>query len=377
MAKFRMVPNGLFVEYLGGKEVTEHSDEIDGYPVFGSGGRFGYSAESLYDGQGALLGRKGTIDKPQFIEGKFWLIDTAYFARPNSEALDPKFFYYSATTFPFHLISTNTARPSTTAVDLARQKIPLPDLDTQRRIVNYLDAETTQIDTLVAELDEYVELLERRKDRLIEDKIKELSPPLYAVGLIGNILLGKMVTSRPASDTDELRPYLRAAHVQPGGVLDFSVKEKEMWFTQSEIQNLDLKAGDVVVVEGGAGYGRSCYLTEDLEGWGFQNSINRIRPIPGLAQGEYVSLMINRALMRGEITVATNVATIPHFTAEKLARFRIPVPCVEEQKEFLDQVMPEFSRTNTLITQCQELKELLLKRHQVLITDVVTGKVEV
>ncbi|MGZ7495671.1 restriction endonuclease subunit S [Corynebacterium sp. ZY180755] len=265
-------------------------------------------------------------------------------------------------------------------LDLQRyfdQAIPLPDLDTQRRIADYLDSETAQIDTLTAELDGYVELLKKRKDQLVEAKLTEIQAPLCAVGFVGDVLLGKMVNSSPSTDADELRPYLRAAHVQPHGVMDFSVPEKLMWFTPFEVERLDLKAGDVVVVEGGAGYGRSSCLTEEMDGWGFQNSINRIRPLPERARGEYLSLMINRALARGEIGIASNVATIPHFTAEKLARFRIPVPSVEVQDEFLDVVLAELTQTDTIITQCRELKELLLKRRQVLITDVVTGKVEV
>lgn len=87
--------------------------------------------------------------------------------------------------------------------------------------------------------------------------------------------------------------------------------------------------------------------------------------------------MINRALKQGEIALTCSVATIPHFTAEKLARFRIPLIVIDEQDEFLETVLTEFGRIDSLIKECTELKEILLKRRQVLITDVVTGKVEV
>ncbi len=88
--KFSMVSNGFFVKYLGGKDVPKGTHSEDGYPVYGSGGRFDTSDQFLYNGRGVLLGRKGTIDKPRFVEGKFWLIDTAYFACPNAQVLDPK-----------------------------------------------------------------------------------------------------------------------------------------------------------------------------------------------------------------------------------------------------------------------------------------------
>lgn len=301
--------------------------------------------------------------------------------RPNPGQTEPRFLAYIVRTPQFISYAEGSSEgvkmPRCEWSKLRQFPTPFPDLDTQRRIADYLDAETAQIDALVAELDEYVELLAKRKDQLVENRLKELSPPTCAVGFVGDVLLGKMVNSSSSPDADELRPYLRAAHVQPQGVMDLSVPEKMMWFSPSEVERLDLKAGDVVVVEGGAGFGRASCLAEDMDGWGFQNSINRIRVFPERARGEYVSLMINRALVRGEIAIAANVATIPHFTAEKLARFRIPLLSIEQQDTFLNEVLDELARTDTIITQCRELKELLLKRRQVLITDVVTGKVEV
>ncbi|MHA6526479.1 restriction endonuclease subunit S [Corynebacterium pyruviciproducens] len=260
---------------------------------------------------------------------------------------------------------------------LQSYKILAIPLEAQRRIADYLDSETSEIGTLVGELDEYIELLEKRKDKFLEQQLSQHDWKPCAVGFLGEVLLGKMVTNTPASDADELFPYLRAAHVQPGGVLDFDVTEKLMWFSPEEKERLSLHTGDVVVVEGGAGFGRSSYLKSDLDGWGFQNSINRITPDPKKARGKYISIMINRALKQGEIALTCSVATIPHFTAEKLARFRIPLIAIDEQDEFLDTVLTEFGRTDSLIKECTELKEILLKRRQVLITDVVTGKVEV
>lgn len=43
----------------------------------------------------------------------------------------------------------------------------------------------------------------------------------------------------------------------------------------------------------------------------------------------------------------------------------------------MQDISRELSETNRIVEECTELKEILLKRRQVLITDVVTGKVEV
>jgi len=56
--------------------------EDDGaYPVYGSGGIFGRANSYLFDKPSVLLGRKGTIDKPQYVEEPFWTVDTSYFTK--------------------------------------------------------------------------------------------------------------------------------------------------------------------------------------------------------------------------------------------------------------------------------------------------------
>ncbi len=50
--------------------------ESGGYPVIGSGGEFARANDFLYDDESVLLGRKGTIDKPLYINGPFWTVDT-------------------------------------------------------------------------------------------------------------------------------------------------------------------------------------------------------------------------------------------------------------------------------------------------------------
>src|SRR5699024_5735670 len=78
-----------------------------------------------------------------------------------------KYVYYAATTIPFDLYSTNTALPSMTSGHLKAHRIPLPPLDEQRVIADYLDQETAQIDALVAKQEEFIGLLRERRSALI------------------------------------------------------------------------------------------------------------------------------------------------------------------------------------------------------------------
>lgn len=62
------------------------------YPVIGSGGQFANATRYLYDGESVLLGRKGTIDKPLYIHGRFWTVDTMFYTEVSSDA-SAKFLY--------------------------------------------------------------------------------------------------------------------------------------------------------------------------------------------------------------------------------------------------------------------------------------------
>jgi len=190
------------------------------------------------------------------------------------------------------------------------------------------------------------------------------------VKLTHDVTLGKMLRTEPGGPSDVLLPYLRAAHIPPTG---FTLDDpKEMWFTPREVAELTLKKGDVVVVEGGmGGYGRCDVVPEDLPGWGFQNSINRLRPKNGNC-GAYTKYLLQIAREKGFIDVLCSVSTMPHLTAEKLGAIRLPLPTIEEQwaiAEFLDK---ETTEIDALIGKQEQLIATLREDRTATITHAVT-----
>lgn len=297
----------------------------------------------------------------------------------SSSTIDSRFLAYAIRR---PLTKINELRYATTVKHLSQDdiyglRIPMPSVETQRRIADYLDKETDEIDAMVHALDEYKSLLGARFASARERLVSDLKTEPVPVGTLGTVTLGKMISTNSRLDGEVSQPYLRAAHVQPMGELDFNVVEKTMWFTQEELFRLNLVVDDVVVVEGGAGFGRSALIREDLEGWGFQNSIIRFRPDHGIANGAYVCHMLRRALERGEIEIETSTATLPHFTAEKLGRFRIPYVPFSEQKRIGSELDQSAAIMRQQLSHLDSLRSLLIKRRQVLINDVVTGKKQV
>lgn len=313
--------------------------------------------------------------------GERGIITSAYLSlTPDRNRIHPGYLAYMMRALDLNKVfyrMGSGVRQSLNWREFSLMRIPLPPLETQQRIAEYLERETAEIDSAVADLDKYVELLEKRKLSKIEAVLNTTDYRMCSVGLFADVTLGKMITTSPPSAGGVEKEYLRAAHVQPGGRLDFTVASKKMWFSEKERERLDLRAGDIVVVEGGAGFGRSAYLESDLEEWGFQNSINRLRVDSSKADGRFVQLMLNRALLNGSIGISVDTATLPHFTAEKLSRFRIPLCELNEQKQISRQIHEENLAADSLIAESNRLRELLLKRRAVLIADVVTGRKQV
>lgn len=169
-----------------------------------------------------------------------------------------------------------------------------------------------------------------------------------------------MMQGGPLSDGDSEHPYLRAASVQEYGTLDTS-SAKNMWFNERELQTLSLRAGDVVVVEGGS-VGRSAVLREGLDGWGFQNSIVRVRPKPGVSDGRFLDYCLQSARNSGEIESLVSASTIAHFTAEKVSRLRVWAPSLDEQRAIADYLDRETAQIDAFIRKNEELITLLVER---------------
>jgi type I restriction enzyme S subunit len=186
---------------------------------------------------------------------------------------------------------------------------------------------------------------------------------------LGSVTLGKMVQSTGADGFVDL-PYVRAAHIQPMGRWH-EATPKTMPFSPVEARELDIRRDDVLIVEGGAGFGRAYRVAADMPGWGFQNSIVRIRPKTDRADGRFVSYALQSALNTGRIALEASVATIPHFTAEKASAFRVPAPDLHVQSVVADLLDRETAKIDALIAKQDALGARLRERHRAAIAQAV------
>ena len=108
------------------------------YPIYGSGGVIGRANQYLCIAGSTIIGRKGTINNPIFVEEHFWNVDTAFGLKDNDAILD-KYLYYFCLSFDFSKLDKSTAMPSLTKTSIGNVLIPIPPYKEQERIVAKID----------------------------------------------------------------------------------------------------------------------------------------------------------------------------------------------------------------------------------------------
>ena len=132
-------------------------------PVYGSGGYMTSVDSFLYDGDSVCIGRKGTIDKPIFLTGKFWTVDTLFYTHSFCCCL-PKFLYYFFQQIDWYIYNEAGGVPSLSKKTIENIRLPFPSYAEQQEIAECLSS----IDELISLYENKVTLLELHKKGLMQ-----------------------------------------------------------------------------------------------------------------------------------------------------------------------------------------------------------------
>ena len=133
---WRTVKIGELLRIGNGKDYKHLS--IGKIPVYGTGGQMLLVNDYLYDGESVCIGRKGTIDTPMFLKGKFWTVDTLFYTYDFKDVL-PKFCYYLFLQINWKLYNEGTGVPSLSKSTIENIKVKIPSLEQQHKNCSILD----------------------------------------------------------------------------------------------------------------------------------------------------------------------------------------------------------------------------------------------
>lgn len=135
-----------------GKSQKEVETAGGRYPIFATGGEIGRSDASLYDKPSVLIGRKGTIDEPRYVDTPFWTIDTLFYTEISARAV-PLFIYYKFLTIDWRSYNEASGVPSLSSKTIEKIEIGCPDPIEQTAIAEVLsdmDADLAALEAQVA-----------------------------------------------------------------------------------------------------------------------------------------------------------------------------------------------------------------------------------
>lgn len=313
------------------------------------------------------------------ISGYRGIVSPAYFVYKSRNSESSEFLHYALRSRYYvtqYASFSKGVRPSQWDLQpeyLSMMRVLLPPLSTQQSIVKFLAQEIGEIDAMLAMLDDLNEALNSRRASVVERETIARSGSLTRLKFCADISLGKTFQGVRKSDHETLVNYVRAASIQPSCL---ELDDQRMWMTREEQRKYDLRKGDVLVVEGGAGFGRSTYLAEDMLGWGFQNHVIRVRP-DRHHDGRFLNYCVKGHYSSGLIGFLADGATIPGLSSDKAKNLPIPDMSLEEQQCIADHLDEVTGRIDAMLATIDELKALLVERRAALITDVVTGRKKV
>ena len=358
------------VHIISGKNQKEVASPNGIYPIYGSGGIIGQANEYLCEAGTTIVGRKGTINRPIFVNERFWNVDTAFGIAPG-KALLPKYLFYFCQSYNFNALDKSTTIPSLAKRDLLNIKMPIPSISEQKRIV-------ARIEELFSQLDASVKELKTAKERLTvyRQAVISMAYPVLTdenTGTLSDIaeISGGITKGRKLENSETVSlPYLRVANVQNGYLNLTEIKKIQL--KKTEIEKYLLKFGDVLYTEGGDRdkLGRGTIWRNEIENCVHQNHIFKARVDAERALPLYISYWSmgtsarNYFYAKGKQSV--NLASINKTV---LSMLPIPLVSLERQKQVVTEIEAKMSicdsiekTVDTALQQAEALRQSILKK---------------
>ena len=380
-----------YAHICNGRDYSEVLDENGDYPVIGSGGQFAKACEPLYQKESVLLGRKGTIDKPLFVDYPFWTVDTMYYTEIK-ENVSAKYFYYLCTQIEFDFYQYGSAVPSMTQRDLYNVNFPYPTLVEQRRIADYLDCKCSQIDAIIARQQEVIEKLKAYKLSVITEAVtKGLNPdvPMKDSGVewIGEIpehwdfrriknccLIVDCKNRTPDPDPDGEYIVVRTTCIRDGsfsyeGSYHTNAENFKEWTAKGQPQH-----GDIFFTRE-APMGEAC-LVPDADNLCMGQRVMFFRPLDG-SDPRYILYSIYGPLAREYIDSKNKGSTVGHLKLGQVASLPLFYCPPREQSEIANYLDKRCGAIDKVVEKKAEIISRITDYKKSLIYEVVTGKKEV
>ena len=286
----------------------------------------------------------------------------------------------------------NGLRQSLSWLDLRRLPILIPPIAEQTAIAAYLDTATAQIDAAIAQQQKMIDLLNERKQIIINRAVtKGLNPNAkmkdsgvewigevleeWEVRRLKHLLKANLMYGANESAESEVESYPRYIRITD---IDEDGKLRPDTFRSlppAKAEPYLLKKGDLLFARSGATAGKTYLFNENIKacfaGYLIKASLKETL-LP-----EYLNYYTKSGIYANWKKSIFIQATIPNIGAEKYANLQITLPSIKEQEDIVKHLDVETGKINQVVRNCEKQISLLQERKQIIINEVVTGKVKV
>lgn len=300
---------------------------------------------------------------------------------PTTNDLDPRFAHFLLRSAPMigeYGMRSTGIRPSQWRLYWEQMRtitIPVPPLEEQRAITNYLDRETTRIDTLIEEQQRLIEMLRERRDGVVSHAVLDSTVARTALRRVVDVIDCAHVTA-PFVEDDERFPVASIRECQ-GATVDLSACNYTTaeYFEHLRASNRAPRVGDLLFIRN-VSVGLVAAVAPGTPEFAVGQETVLLR-----RKTDVDSAFLRYALIAAETRHAIEGAmigsTFRRINVSAIRGLTVPLPSLVEQRRIAAHLDEQIARIDQLISESERFIELGRERRAALITAAVTGQIDV
>ena len=287
----------------------------------------GYADDYLCPGNTVIIGRKGNINKPIYVDKPFWNVDTAFGLQAKETKLLPKYLFYFCQRYNFEKHNKTVTIPSLTKSDLLEIMIDVPEIDRQERICAELDA----IESLIYNRQKALLQL----DELVKSRFIEMFGDIPLTGTMQDVC--KIITDgthQPPKFVNEGIPFIFVSNIA-NDRLTYNAEKFISEETYNElVKRTPIEIGDVLLSTVGS-YGHPA-IVESNRKFLFQRHIAYLKPDKDKINSRFLHAVILSDVVKRQIDSKVKGIAQKTLNLSEIKSLQIPLPPLNLQKQFSD-----------------------------------------
>ena len=268
----------------------------------------------------------------------------------------------------------------------------------QTAIANYLADKTAKIDTLIEKKKKLIELLKEERTAVINQAVTKGINPNVKLKPSGIEWLGeipehwevkklKYVAKVQSSNVDKKTiegevPILLCNYVDvyKNEFIDDSFNFMEATATAKEIGKFILHEGDVLITKDSEtpdDIANPAYVKQDFNNVICGYHLAQIKPNKSQLLGEFLFRLFQSKTFNSHFEVSANGVTRFGLPLDSITDVKVSFPKLDEQIQIVQYIETETKRIDGTISKIEKEIELLAEYRTALISEVVTGKIDV